>query len=357
MRVGSFMITGLVAVGLTMGVSSPARAQFYAQHNLVSDGAVPADHPSDLDLVNAWGLAASSTSPWWISDNGTNKATIYNGNTGVKAGLIVNVPGHPTGMVFNSGSGFAVPGHNKSSFIFATEDGTIVGWPGSGTQVFEFPNVPGGAVYKGLAFAHSATADFVYATNFHGGTVDVFDSSFTPITGGFDDPSIPQGYAPFGIQNLGDTIYVTYALQDAEAHDDVPGEGHGYVNAFDIAGNFLRRVASKGELNSPWGLAFAPADFGKFSGDLLVGNFGNGRIHAFDPRLDGHGEFALHGPLHSTEGRPIEIDGLWALAFGNGRSAGPATTLFFTAGPFGEDHGLFGTLVVAGPPGHDKHDK
>jgi uncharacterized protein (TIGR03118 family) len=178
-----------------------------------------------------------------------------------------------------------------------------------------------------------------------------------PITGGFIDPSIPEGYAPFGIQNLGNTIYVTSALQDAEAHDDVPGEGHGYVNAFDTGGNFLQRVASQGQLNSPWGLAMAPAGFGKFSGDLLVGNFGNGRIHGFNPQLDGHGEFTLDGPLHSTAGRPIEIDGLWALAFGNGAAAGPRTTLFFTAGPFGEEHGLFGSLVLAGPPGHDKNDE
>jgi uncharacterized protein (TIGR03118 family) len=244
-----------------------------------------------------------------------------------------------------------------TSPFYATEDGTIVGWPGSGTQVFEFPNVPAGAVYKGLAFAHTATADFIYATDFHGGTVDVFDSSFTPIAGGFSDPTIPAGYAPFGIQNLGNIIYVTYALQDADAHDDVRGEGHGYVNAFDIAGHFLRRVASKGELNSPWGLAFAPAGFGKFGGDLLVGNFGDGRIHAFDPRLDSHGEFTRDGQLHSTDGRPIEIDGLWALAFGNNGAAGPTTTLFFTAGPFDEDHGLFGSLVAAGPPGHDKLDE
>jgi uncharacterized protein (TIGR03118 family) len=350
------MITGLFAAGLSIGVPSAASAQFYEQHNLVSDGAVPADHAADTDLVNPWGLAATGTSPWWVSDNGTNKSTLYNGNTGVKAGLVVNVPGHPTGIVFNPGTGFAVPGHNKSLFIFATEDGTIAGWPGSGTAVFEFPNVPGGAVYKGLAFAHTATADYIYAANFHAGTVDVFDSTFTAVMGGFRDPSIPVGFAPFGIQNLGNTIYVTYAMQDADAHDDVRGEGNGYINAFDISGHLLRRVASKGELNSPWGLALAPAGFGKFSGDLLVGNFGDGRIHAFDPR-PAEGQFPAVGLLHSTAGRPIEIDGLWALAFGNGGSAGPATTLFFTAGPLDEEHGLFGSLVVAGPPGHEKHDK
>ena len=356
MRVGSFLIIGLVAVGLTMGAaSSTDTSVFYAQHNLVSDGAVPADTPTDLDLVNAWGLASSGSSPWWVADNGTNKSTLYNGNTGLKAGLVVSVPGHPTGVVFNSGSGFAVPGHNKSSFIFATEDGTIVGWSG-GTAVSEFPNVPAGGVYKGLAFAHTATADFIYATNFHEGTVDVFNSSFMPVTGGFIDPTIPEGYAPFGIQNLGNTIYVTYALQDAEAHDDVPGEGHGYVNAFDIAGNFLQRAASKGELNSPWGLALAPSGFGKFSGDLLVGNFGDGRIHAFDPGDIGKKGFEARGSLRSAHGHAIEIDGLWGLAFGNGFGAGPTNTLFFTAGPFDEQHGLFGTLVAVASARHDDDD-
>ena len=183
----------------------------------------------------------------------------------------------------------------------------------------------------------------------------MFSSTFALVTvpGGFHDPTIPAGYAPFGIQNLGGTIFVTYALQDPTAHDDVAGEGHGFVNAFDTAGNLLRRVASRGALNSPWGLAQAPANFGKFSGDLLVGNFGDGRIHAFNPGA-GIGEYEDRGPLHSTHGRPIEIDGLWALAFGNGANAGPVNTLFFTAGPFEEGHGLFGRLDVAGPPGHER---
>ena len=167
------------------------------------------------------------------------------------------------------------------------------------------------------------------------------------------DPKIPSGYAPFEIQNLSGTIYVTYAQQDAAKHDDVAGQGHGFVDAFDMAGNFLRRVASRGALNSPWGLALAPATFGKFGGELLVGNFGDGRIHAFNPRLAENGEFRARGPLRSPHGSPISIQGLWALAFGNGAAAGPTDTLFFTAGPLDEQHGLFGTLTAVH---HDQDD-
>ncbi len=221
-------------------------------------------------------------------------------------------------------------------------------------MVIAVDNSASGAVYKGLAIASTATGDFLYATNFHAGTVDVFDSHFNPVhmTGAFADPDLPAGYAPFGIQNIGGTIYVTYALQDADKHDDVSGEGHGFVDAFDTGGNLIRRVASKGELNSPWGLALAPADFGTFSNDLLVGNFGNGRVHAFDlGSLEGNGEFQHRGPLHSAEGPPIAIDGLWALSFGKGAANnGPTNTLFFTAGPDDEQHGLFGMLVGAPPP-------
>jgi uncharacterized protein (TIGR03118 family) len=179
------------------------------------------------------------------------------------------------------------------------------------------------------------------------------DAGFNPVSAGFADPAIPPDYGPFGIQNLGGVIYVTYALQDADKHDDVAGVGHGFVNAFDTGGNLLRRVASRGPLNSPWGLALAPADFGAFGNDLLVGNFGDGRIHAFDPtQLSGQGGFQQRGPLHAADGAPIEIEGLWALAFGKGApNNGPTNTLFFTAGPFDEQHGLFGTLVPTSQPG------
>src|SRR5712691_8457777 len=336
--------------------SASPSARFYAQHNLISDGAVSADHV-DAALVNAWGLVASTTSPWWVADNGTDSSTLYNGNTGATIALRVGVAGAPTGVVFNGGASFVVTNGTASGparFIFATEGGTIVGWNPAvaGTRAaLAVDNSAAGAVYKGLAIATTAAGDRLYATNFHAGSVDVFDAAFNPVPGGFTDPDLPQGYAPFGIRNLGGVIYVTYALQDADKHDDVAGEGHGFVDAFDVAGNLLRRAASKGRLNSPWGLAIAPDDFGKFSGNLLVGNFGDGHVNAFDlDGLRGNGELQQRGQLHAADGRPIAIDGLWAIAFGNGAAAGPRDVLFFTAGPFEEQHGLFGKLTAAPPP-------
>src|SRR5437016_2295150 len=361
MRKGILSAIVSLSVVLSLGSVQPAAAQFYTQHNLVSDGFVPADHP-DPNMVNAWGLVSGPTTPWWIADNGSGRTTLYNVGTGAIQ-AIFTVPGAagqqgtPTGVVFNGGTGFVVTnsgGTSPARFIFAAEDGTISGFRG-GPIVITVDNSASGAVYKGLALASTTTGDFLYATNFHAGTVDVFNSTFHPITmppDAFTDPDLPTGYAPFGIRNIGGTIYVTYALQNAAKHDDVAGEGHGFVDAYDTAGHLIRRVASKGQLNSPWGLALAPGDFGFFSGDLLVGNFGNGRILAFDPaNLNGQDEFQHRGPLHSADGPPIEIDGLWAIAFGSGSPAsGPTNTLFFTAGPFDEQHGLFGTLVVAPPP-------
>src|SRR6266436_166897 len=361
MRNGNLSAIVSLSVVLSLGSVQPAAAQFYTQHNLVSDGFVPADHP-DPNMVNAWGLVSGPTTPWWIADNGTGRTTLYNVGTGAIQ-AIFTVPGAagqqgtPTGVVFNGGTGFVVTnsgGTSPARFVFAAEDGTISGFRGA-PLVIAVDNSASGAVYKGLAIASTTTGDFLYATNFHAGTVDVFNSTFHPVTmltDAFTDPDLPAGYAPFGIRNIGGTIYVTYALQDADKHDDVPGEGHGFVNAFDTAGDLIRRVASKSQLDSPWGLALAPVDFGSFSNDLLVGNFGNGRIHAFDPaKLNGQGEFQRRGPLHAADGPPIAIEGLWALSFGKGApNNGPTNTLFFTAGPLEEHHGLFGTLVVAPPP-------
>ena len=346
-------------IGSPLLASSLAQVSpFYEQHNLVSDGPVPADFV-DPALVNAWGLVASPTSPFWVADNGTGLSTLYNGNTGAKVALTVTVPGKPTGVVFNGGASFVVTNGTQSGparFIFASEDGTISGWnpavPPSTQAHVAVDNSASGAVYKGLAIATTAAGDFLYATNFHAGTVDVFDHAFHPVPGGFTDPDLPAGYAPFGIRTLGGLIYVTYALQDADKEDDVAGEGHGFVDAFDVHGSLVRRVASRGRLNSPWGLAIAPADFGKFGGNLLVGNFGDGKINAFDlGRALGQGELQQRGQVLAADGRPIAIDGLWALAFGNGAAAGPANVLFFTAGPLDEAHGLFGRLVPAPPPG------
>src|SRR2546426_2591563 len=304
-----------------------AASQFYQQHNLVSDGAVPADR-IDPNMVNAWGLVSSPTSPWWISDNGTGRSTLYNVSTGAIP-LIVTVPGAmgkqgtPTGVVFNGGSGFVVnngAGTSPARFIFASEDGTISGFRVV-PVVIAVDNLATGAVYKGLAVDNPTAGNFLYASNFHAGSVDVFDNHFNPVhmAGAFTDPDLPAGYAPFGIQNIGGTIYVTYGLQDSLAHDDVAGVGHGFVDAYDTAGNLLRRIASRGRLNSPWGLAQAPASFGFFAGDLLVGNFGDGKINAFDlAKAQGRGEAQQRGQLHSSSGAPLRIDGLWSLQFGNG---------------------------------------
>ncbi len=351
---------GLFAIA-SVAASQPAVAQFYEQHNLISDGAVPADLV-DPQLVNAWGLVAGPTTPWWINDNGTGISTLYNVNTGTVPFSVV-VPGNPTGIAFNGTAAFVVDngaGPAAARFLFASEDGTISGWhPVMGVvppATVVVDNSASGAVYKGLALALTEEGEpRLYATDFHNGKVDVFDGNFDAVESGFEDPTIPEHYAPFGIRAFGDVILVTYALQDADAHDDVPGEGHGYVNMFDTEGNFLKRVTEKGQLNSPWGLALSPDDFGGFSGDLLVGNFGNGRIHAFDPtKLNGKGEFQHRGPLHSGDGMPIEIDGLWGLSFGNGGPAGPTNTLFFTAGPDDESHGLFGSLVAVAAPGRNR---
>ena len=368
-----FLSIASLSIALMLGAANPAIAQFYTQHNLVSDQAGAADL-MDPSLVNAWGLVSSATSPWWVANNGTDTSTLYTG-AGAKVLLTtipchcVNVPGAPTGVVFNGGTGFVVTSGGASgaaAFIFATEDGTILGWnrnvppPATSSQATLAVTTPD-AVYKGLAIASTVNGDFLYATNFHAGTVDVFDKDFKPVhsPGAFTDPKLPKGYAPFGIRNLDNTIYVTYALQDADKHDDVAGKGHGFVNAFTTTGVLIQRVASKGTLDSPWGLALAPAEFGKFSNDLLIGNFGDGRIHAYAPREhdDHNHKFKHRGVLHSADGPPLKIDGLWSISFGNGAAAGPMTTLFFTAGPVEESHGLFGSLVVATPPkGHDKDD-
>jgi uncharacterized protein (TIGR03118 family) len=334
------------ALSLTASMPSFAAQGSYSQTNLVSDQSTLVG-PPDADLVNAWGLTRGPGTPWWVSDNGTNKSTLYTGS-GTKLGLIVSMPSTssaPTGVVFNGNGGFLVSMDGKSvtsRFIFATESGTIAGW-NSGAHAIEAVPSNGTAVYKGLAIGTNGGATFLYATNFRAGTIDVFDSNFQMMTlnGNFSDPGIHAGFSPFGIANLGGELYVTYAKRNAAGHDDVAGPANGYVDVFDTSGHMLRRAATRGRLNSPWGVAIAPSNFGPFSGDLLVGNFGDGRINAVDPAT---GEFL--GQLRGADNRPITIDGLWALAFGGGATAnGPTNSLFFTAGPDGESHGLFGVLT------------
>jgi uncharacterized protein (TIGR03118 family) len=351
----------LVLSGLLLGTARTAAADddtVYVQTNLVSDLPGVAAQ-MDPNLVNPWGISASATSPLWVANNATGTSTLYNGAGQlfpVASPLVVTIPppaggsppAAPTGTVFNGTGTFLVAPGKPGLFLFATEDGTISGWnPAvSAAAVLKVDNSGSGAVYKGLALGQNASGPMLYATNFHAGTVDAFDSTFTQVTvsGGFMDRRLPEGYAPFGILAAGDKLYVTYALQDADRHDDVAGSSHGFVDVFDMDGNLLRRLASRGHLNSPWGLAIAPAGFGEFSGALLVGNFGDGTIHAYD--LD-RGEF--RGTLRNTSHRPVTILGLWSIRFGNGGSGGAVNSLFFTAGLPDETgalekHGLLGVL-------------
>jgi uncharacterized protein (TIGR03118 family) len=334
-----------VAAAALAAATPAAERNAYVQHNLVSDGSAPADH-TDSHLVNAWGLTSLPGSPWWVADNQTNVSTLY-GADGTPRSLVVSVPNNPTGAVSNTGSSFVV-GSGPALFLFATEEGMLLGWNMSlGTTAQVVADKTGeGAVFKGLAIA----GDRLYATDFHNGKVDVFDGSFGDVNtpGAFVDPSIPAGYAPFGIQNIDGNIFVTYAKQDADAHDDVAGQGHGFVDEYNADGALIGRVATHGQLNSPWGLALAPASFGRFGGDLLVGNFGDGQITAFERQSNGM--FEPRGQLRSATGGILTIDGLWALQFGKGALAnnGPTDTLFFTAGPDDESHGLFGTIRAAG---------
>jgi len=342
----------VLGAALMLALGSTASAQ-YQQKNLVSDLPNVADH-LDPNLVNSWGITFPPTGPFWISDNGAGVSTLYTGDGDpfpLAEPLIVTIPpppggtiSTPTGVIFNSTTDFVVSANTHSAaarFIFATEDGTISGWNPSvdpTNAILAVDNSTSNAVYKGLAMAVKDGRNFLYATDFHNGFVQVFDSSFNP-AGTFTDDDLPTGFAPFGIANLGGNLFVTFALQDADAHDDVKGPGNGFVDVFDPAGHLIRRLISHGALNSPWGLAIAPAGFGPGSKKLLVGNFGNGKINSY---VLASGQFT--GPLRDTEGAPIIIDGLWALTFGNGSVAGQTTDLFFTAGPNDEQDGLFGRI-------------
>ncbi|HXM33585.1 MAG TPA: TIGR03118 family protein [Pyrinomonadaceae bacterium] len=307
----------------------------------------------DPSLVNPWGIAQSATSPFWVSNNGTGTATLYggdvNGSPFTKNTLTVTIPGGSnTGAVFNGSSSFVITDSNGTGparFIFDTEAGTIAAWRSGTTAVTTVTTA--NAVYKGLGIGAVGASSFLYAANFRNGTVDVFGTSFTPVgfgPGTFVDPAIPAGYAPFNIQNLGGKIYVTYALQDVNKHDDVPGAGHGYVDVYDPIGTLQGRLISGGVLNSPWGVTIAPASFGLFANALLVGNFGDGRINAFD-RNSG----VFLGTLNDQGGNPLAIEGLWGLTFGNGVGGGDVNNLYFSAGIGGESHGVFGSIVSAAP--------
>lgn len=347
----------LLMAGIATIASLPAYAALtrFHQVNLVSDIPGQALH-TDPDLVNPWGISHSGGSPFWVSDNGTGVSTLYN-TAGAKQGLTVTIPpagsapgttATPTGQVFNGTADFVVTKEavsGPSRFIFATEDGTISGWNQTVDPthaILTVDNSGAEAVYKGLAIGANASGNFLYAANFHAGTIDVFDKNFHQVllAGSFTDPDIHTGFAPFNIQNLEGKLYVTYAKQDADGEDDVAGPANGYVDIFDTTGNLLQRLATRGRLNSPWGLAFAPPSFGAFAGDLLVGNFGDGRINVIDPVT---GEFL--DQLRDPNNRAITIDGLWGLIVGNGGNGGDLDKVYFTAGSDDETHGLFGSLA------------
>ena len=332
----------------------------YLVHDLVSDqpGVAPILDPN---LVNGWGVALSPTAGgFWVSSNGKDISTIYAGDVGgtalSKAPLEVNIPGGaPTGIVFNSTSDFVVQSGADSgpaTFIFASESGAVTGWnpnvplPATSTDAQPAFQAGDGAVYKGIALADNGGSNFLYVADFHNNKIDVLDSSFslTTLSGSFTDPNLPAGYAPFNVAAIGGQLYVSYALQNADQHDDVAGAGHGLIDIYTTDGVFVQRLVTGGKLNSPWAMVQASANFGDFSNDLLVGNFGNGRINAYDPTTG-----AFLGTLSSSPGHPVVTGGLWGLAFGNGNSAGDADTLYFAAGPGGESHGLFGKITANAP--------
>jgi uncharacterized protein (TIGR03118 family) len=333
-------------------------ATFYQPFNLVSDQPGVAQIV-DHNLVNAWGLSVSPKGNFEISANGSDMAVVYSGDVGTSTGrntaitntgMNVNIPGGaPTGVVFNPTTSFVISNGPKSApatFLFASETGIISGWnPALNTSNAITAATLATSVFKGVTIATTNDGNILLAADFHNSLIQVFNTSFVQTEGPratFVDPKIPPGYAPFNVMNLNGTIFVTYALQDSAAHDDVPGPGHGFVDAFDANGNFLRRVASQGVLNSPWGMAIAPGNFGPFSHALLVGNFGDGTINAFDPKSG-----AFEGTLSTGVSHPIVINGLWGLSFGNGINAGSTNSLYFTAGPGGEQHGLFGKITTA----------
>jgi uncharacterized protein (TIGR03118 family) len=325
----------------------------YQVTNLVAD--VPGVAPvTDPNLVNAWGITMRATSPMWVSGNGSGKSTVDNGlGTVLSPPSPVTIPaasgagmGVPTGIVGNpSTADFLLAGAGTAaSFIWATEDGAIAAWNGGSTATIKF-TASDGAVYKGLALAGDGTTFRLYAADFVNGKIDVLTSAFakTTVPGGFSDPSIPAGFAPFNIMNLLGNLYVAYAQREPGGHDEVDGPGLGFVDVFDADGFLIARAASRGKLNAPWGMAIAPAGFGKFSNQLLVGNFGDGTINAYDLK-----NYTFSGQLRGPNGgKVLVIDGLWGITFGNGFQHQPTDALFFAAGPGGENHGLLGRIDPA----------
>jgi uncharacterized protein (TIGR03118 family) len=334
---------------------------FYDETILVSD--IPHEGRFEPNLVNAWGLDAGPTSPWWVNTNGTGLSFIFDGTgTQVRPPVQATALGavgtsKPTGIVFNifnGGGDFKLDMTHPAFFIAATEEGTISGWNPDvnlyNSSVIKVNNHASGAIYKGLGIGQISGQKVLYVANFHAGTLEVFDTNFSPVSLSATQfkAIVPAGFAPFNVQNVNGSIFVTYAKQDSNAEDDVAGPGNGYVAQFTQDGTLIRMLQHGNWMNSPWGVALAPANFGELSGRLLIGMFGSGQIASFDPAT---GNFL--GLMISHGNHPVEIDGLWGLRFGNGGPAGPANTLFFTAGPDDESEGLFGKLT---PKHADKKD-
>jgi len=314
----------------------------YKQTNLTANVAGVANH-TDSQLSNPWGISFLPGNPFWIANNNGGASTLYDAQ-GNKQQLVVTIPSAsanpcspacPTGSVANSS-----PDFNGGAFIFDTEDGIIANWTGANSAVVAFDNSANGAVYKGLALLKGSSGNFLLAANFKSGKVDVFDRNFNvaSLPGSFTDPNLPAGFAPHGIHIINNQVYVAYAMQDAAKHDPVPGSGSGVVDIFDMNGNFVKTFVSGGQLNAPWGVVATPAAFGMFSNAILVGNFGDGTIDAFDSTGKSLGQ------VTDSASKPIVNPGLWDMAFGAGGTGDP-NTLYFTAGGSTQTSGLFATLV------------
>ncbi|HKS76279.1 MAG TPA: TIGR03118 family protein [Terriglobales bacterium] len=348
------MLGVVLALALSILVALPASAASYKGAFLVADTSGIAPN-TDPNLINPWGISFSSTGDFWVSDNNSGFSTLYN-TTGVPNALVVTIPsatgvgtGTPTGTVFNNTTGFVVTANGKSGvaqFLFDSEDGVITGWSPSVNMtaaVIAVNNSSSGAVYKAMELANNGTATFLYVCNFFSAKIEVYDQNFKPATlsGSFTDPHLPTGWAPHNIRNINGQMYVAYAKQNATKTDAVTGPGLGFIDVFDLNGNFIKRFAQKGKLNAPWGLALATANFGTFSNDLLIGNLGDGTINAFDPTTG-----AVLGTLSNAAGKPIRLPGLWGLMFGNGGQGGLKDTLYFTSGPSAYAHGRFGSITA-----------
>ena len=354
------LMVALIPFTTTSRASAAAASGIYHQTNLVSDlpGVALIQDP---DLVNPWGISMSATSPFWVANNGSGTSTLYagdvNGSPFVKNALVVSIPGGlPTGTVFNTGSATdfivsAGTASGRATFLFASQVGIVSGWsagvppPPLSTQAQV--GGTGDAVYTGLAIGQVGTATYLYAADFEHGKIDVYDRTFhlATLDGSFSDPNIPNSYSNFNIQNLGGKLYVTYAQQSHKEPDEETDRGSGFVDVFDTSGHLLQRIIQGNYLRAAWGMALAPANFGAFSNALIIGNFGDGQLHAFDPAS---GKYL--GEMKDESGKPVVIDGLWGITFGNGGNGGDRNALYFAAGPDDETHGLFGSLRSVDQP-------